>query len=110
LAILAALRLSARELFAGTVPPSPAELAALRIVREEREQKAREERKARIAAFDRVRRWEAAAAALGAKLAHAPEDEELGRVFHSACARLHQAEAEADESLRRACPKWRAGE
>jgi hypothetical protein len=110
LAIAVSLGLSMCDLFAGTVPPSPAELAALRIVREERERKTRAEREARIAAFDRVRRWEAAATELGAKLARAPEDEELGRVFHLACERLHRAETEADEWTRRICPKWRAGE
>lgn len=112
LAIAAALNLNVRELFAGTVQPSPAELAALRIAREERERKTREERKTRTAVFDRARRWEAIVNRLGAKLARMPDAEatELTRLFHQACDRHREAEAEADEWTRRICPKWRAGE
>ena len=111
-AIAAALGLSLRDLFAGTVPLSPGELSAHRVVREERERKAREGRKARNAAFDRARRWEAIVTRLSAKLARTSEADgaELTRLLHQACERQRTAEAEADEWLRRICPKWRAGE
>jgi len=110
LAIAAALGLSARELFAGNVALAPAERIALGIAREERERKAREERKERIAAFDRARRSEAIVNKLGEKLARTPEAEgtELSRLFHQACEK--HREAEADECLRRICPKLRFGE
>jgi hypothetical protein len=66
----------------------------------------------RIAAFDRARRWEAIVNRLGAKLARTPEAEgaDLTGLFHQACERQREAEAEADEMERQIRPKWRAGE
>jgi hypothetical protein len=105
-AIVAALGLSARELFAGNVPLSPAEQSALRILQDGQQAAKRAERTERIAAFDRARRWEAIVERLGAKLAHTPEADgaEVTRLFHQASERQRQA------WMRHVCPKWRAGE
>lgn len=112
MSIAAALGLNVRELFAIDVGLAPAERIALGIAREERQRKAREERKVRIAAFYRAHRWEAIVNKLGEKLARTPEAEgaELTRLLHTACERQREAEAEADKCLRRICPKWRFGE
>ncbi len=93
--ILAALRLGKRDLFAGP-PPSPGQQAALRAAQEARQSAARAERKARLAALDRVEKLQAVVNALGEKLVRLPESDELGRLFHEACDRLHEAETEAD--------------
>jgi hypothetical protein len=98
--ILAALKLRRRDLFAGP-PPSPEQQAALRAAREARERAARAERKARLRALAGVEKLQAVVNALGAKLARLPDDDprgmELGRLFHTACDRLREAEAEADK-------------
>jgi hypothetical protein len=100
-AILAALKLSPRDLFAGP-PPSPEHAASLRTAREQRARQARELRKADREAWDRVRRWEAVKDALGAKLArmpdNSPDGDGLTRTFHEACDRLHQAEQDAERT------------
>jgi len=93
-AILAALGLGSRDLFAGP-PASPEQAVALRAARAARERTARAERKERHEASDRVRKWDAVVNALGFKLARAPE-EALGQLFHKACGRLHEAETEAE--------------
>jgi hypothetical protein len=99
-AILMAMGLTYKDLFAGP-PPSPAELAAIQRAREEREEAARVARMMRRNAWDRVRRWEAIVSALGAKLACAPdgssEGDRLCRLYHEACDRLHAAEIEAEK-------------
>lgn len=94
--ILAALRLGKRDLFAGP-PPSPEQQAALRVAQEARQSAARAERNARLAALDRVEKLQAVVNALGAKLACAPDSNELGRLFHAACDQLHAAAMEADK-------------
>jgi hypothetical protein len=98
--ILAALKLARRDLFAGP-PPTPQQAAALRAAQEAHRQAARAERKARLAALDRVERLKAVVSALGAKLARLPNDDarglELTRLFYAACDRLHATEVEADK-------------
>jgi hypothetical protein len=99
-AILAALKLGKRDLFAGP-PPSPAQQAALRAAQESHQQAARAERKARLAALDRVEKLRAVVSALAAKLARLSDEdtrcEELTRLFHAACERLRAAEQRADK-------------
>lgn len=95
-AILAALELAPRDLFAGP-PPQPQQQAALRAAREASEIVARMERKARREAWDRARKWVAVVNELGAKLARNPQDEALASVFHTACDRLRESEAEAEK-------------
>jgi hypothetical protein len=94
-AILAALKLSRRDLFQGP-PPSPAQLAALEAERKVTEQRRRSARAAEGEAWDKVRRWEAIVNALGAKLARtaddAPDGAALTRTFHDACEQLRKAE------------------
>ena len=94
--ILSALKLVRRDLFAGP-PPSPQQAAALHAALEARQKAAWAERKARLVALDRVEKLEAVRDALGAKLARSHENEELARLFHSACNRLHEAETEVDK-------------
>jgi len=94
--ILSALKLAKRDLFAGP-PPSPEQTAAIQAAREAHQQAARAERKARLAALDRVEKLQAVVNALGAKLARSPEDDKLAELFHMACDRLHAAETEADK-------------
>ena len=98
--ILAALKLVKRDLFAGP-PPSPAQTAAIQAAREAHRQAARAERKARLAALERVKKLQAVVNALGAKPARLPDDDaqcaEMTRLFHSACNRLQAAEVEADK-------------
>jgi len=66
--ILSALKLARRDLFAGP-PPSPQQANALRASLEARQEAARAERKARLAALDRVEKLEEVVQRLGAKLA-----------------------------------------
>lgn len=98
--ILSALKLAKRDLFAGP-PPSPEQTAAIQAAREAHQQAARAERKARLAALDRVEKLEEVVQRLGAKLARSPEclpeKNELARLFHAASDRLHAAETEADK-------------
>ena len=98
--ILAKLKLSKRDLFAGP-PPSAQQLATIRAARESRNEAVRAERKARLAALERVERLQAVVNALGAKLVRLPDDDarsaELARLFHVASDRLHQATTEADK-------------
>ena len=97
-AILAALKLSRRDLFQGP-PASKAQLAALEAEHKAAQQRQRAIRAADREAWERVRRWEAIVAALGAKLARAPDDapegDTLTRVYHDACKKLHDAETAA---------------
>jgi len=96
--ILAALKLSRRDLFQGP-PPSPAQLAVLDATRKVAEQRRRAARAAEGEAWDKSRRWEAIVNALGAKLARmaddAPDGDALTRTFHDACEQLRKAEATA---------------
>ena len=94
--ILGALQLARRDLFAGP-PPSPAQQAALRAAQEDRQNVARAERKARLEALNRAGKLQAVVSALGAKLACAPENDELARLFHVACDQFRAAETEADK-------------
>jgi hypothetical protein len=109
--ILAALKLSSHDLFPGArLVPSEARRIAQE--RERCDAEARNRRAVHGAACDRVRRWEAIVSALGAKLARSPEADgaELTRLFHQACERQREAEAEADKWLRQICPKLTTGE
>jgi len=104
-AILAALGLGCRDLYAGP-PPSPQQAAALRAARETRERAARMEGNARRDAWDAVRKWEGVVNALGSKLARTPDDapggDSLTALFHQACQRLHTAEIAAEQTESRA--------
>lgn len=102
--ILAALKLSRRDLQPGP-PPTPAELEAYRLLQQERESKAREECQQRRAACERAHRWQAIVNALGAKLARDPDNDTLARAFHAACEKQAMAEQEAEARVRRVCPK-----
>ena len=99
-AILAALKLARRDLFAAG-PPSLKQAAALRTAQEVRLQAARAERKARLAALDHMERLQAVVNALGAKLARLPDDDEQGakwaRLFHAASDRHREASIEVDK-------------
>jgi hypothetical protein len=103
-AILAALKLERRDLYAGP-RPSPTEQVALDMVRQERARRARAEGDERRAAFDRARRWEAIVHQLGAKLARDPADDGLARAFHEACEKHRGAEVDAARRARRIAPK-----
>jgi hypothetical protein len=104
-AILAALGLGRRDLYAGP-PPSTQQAAALRAAREARERAARIEGKARRDAWNAVRKWEGVVKALGSKLARTPDDapggDSLTALFHQACERLHAAEITAEQIESRA--------
>jgi hypothetical protein len=93
--ILSALKLARRDLFAGP-PPSPQQAYALRASLGARQEAARAERKARLAALDRVEKLEEVVHRLGAKLARAPENDALAGLFDGALKRLHDAVTEAD--------------
>jgi hypothetical protein len=99
-AILAALGLSKRDLYAGT-RLSPQQSATLRAAREARERFSRIEGQARRDAWDGVRKWEGVVKTLGAKLARtsddAPNGASLTALFHETCDRLHLAEIEAEQ-------------
>jgi len=95
-AILAALGLAPRDLFAGSLL-SPQQQVVLRAAKEASEMAARMERKALRDAWDRSKKWGAVVNALGAKLARNPEDEALGSVFHRACDRMRESEIEAEK-------------
>jgi len=89
--ILAVLKLSSRDLFAGP-PPTSERVVAVMADREARARAARAEREARRTAWDRVRKWEAIVGQIGVKLALDPENDALGKVFHRACDRLHDSD------------------
>jgi hypothetical protein len=97
------MKLARRDLFAGP-PPSPQQAAAHRAALEARQETARAERKARLAALDSVEKLEEVVQRLGAKLARSPEclseKNELARLFHAASDRLHAAETEAEANDR----------
>lgn len=96
--ILNPLKLRRRDLFQGP-PPCRAQLATLEAERKAREHKRRAQRMIEREAWDKVRQWEAAVNALGAKLAHTPDGEpsgdRLARIFHNACEQLGKAESAA---------------
>lgn len=98
--ILAALKLGKRDLFAGP-PPSAQEIAVLRAAIEACLEAAKAERRARLAALNRVEKLQAVVNALGAKLAQLPDggagSAELTRLFHAANGWLHQATTDADK-------------
>jgi hypothetical protein len=95
-AILVALGLAHRDLFAGP-PPSPQQTHRAAQERTQRDAEARNRRRAHGAACDRVRRWEAIVSALGAKLGRATENDGLAQAFHRACDKLHEAEIKAEK-------------
>ena len=94
-AILAALRLSSQELFAGP-PLTPAEQAALQVAREERARQAKAGRVERLAALDSAERWEAIVNEVGGKLMRFPEDETLAGAFQRALEKSRAAKGEAE--------------
>jgi len=103
-AILAALELARRDLFAGP-PPTAKQLAARRAAQEQQEQAAKEQRKARLAAITKAEKFQAIVNALGARLARAPENERLTRLFDQAVWMHHEAETELEQfyPMRREC-------
>lgn len=97
-AVLRAGRLLMSDLFPGP-PPSP---VLLRHAAEERERREAEARRGRIAhglACDLVRNLEAVLIALGSQLMQSPEHDDLARLYHATCDKLHAAE-EREETLR----------
>jgi hypothetical protein len=81
--ILAKLGLSRRDLFAGP-PPTKEQLATLRAEQRAGEAVRREQRGWLREAYERERKFGAAAAALIGKLVRAPEDAALARMYHRA--------------------------
>jgi hypothetical protein len=101
--ILAVLKLERRDLFAGP-PPTLQQAAALRAARVTREYAAKKDRRARLDALICVDKWQSVVNELGAKLARSTEDDNLFRLFHTACDELHRADTEYEllSPLRRA--------
>jgi hypothetical protein len=95
-AILAALHL-VRDDLSGP-PPSPARAAAIRAVYGTCQNAARAERKARLTALNRVRKWKAVVNELASTLVRSPENTALARLLHSASDKLRVAEAAAKQS------------
>jgi len=102
--LLAALKLSRRDLFAGP-PPTAEQLAARRAAQVEQEQASKEQRTARLAALTKAEKLEAVVNALGARLARAPENDRLAHLFDQAVWRHHEAETELAKfyPMRRDC-------
>jgi hypothetical protein len=95
-AILAALHLVTDDL--SGPPPSPKQAAAIRAVYEARQSTARAERKARLAAINRVRKLKAVVNELASTLVRSPENTALARLLHSASDKLRMNEAAAKQS------------
>jgi hypothetical protein len=94
-AILKALNLTWRDLFAGP-PPSPEQLMAMRAQRDA-EETARQETMAKLErARHRVQRAEIVVGMLGAELTCTPDDDALATSFHKACELLHDAQHSLD--------------
>jgi hypothetical protein len=101
-AILAALELSCRDLFAGTpLSPDQARLAALQRMQRDAERAAI--RRERGATADRFRRLTAVVEAIGDRLARLPDDAPaaiaLTGLFHTAIERQRDAETELEAPL-----------
>jgi hypothetical protein len=94
--VLATLGLFRRDLFAGP-PPSPEQITSMRAAREAREREECTRRQAQRNARDGAKKWEAAVNALGARLAQTQDNDQLARLFHVACGRLHEAQMKAEE-------------
>lgn len=96
-AILAALGLTLQALFPNaTLTPDERAAAARRTAMRNEEQA--HERAMDRAARDRLWKLEQLVNALGAKLAQSPDDAELGKLFHRACDKLHEAETAINET------------
>ena len=96
-AILAALKLTRRDLFSGP-PPSPHQLAEMRAEQEHREAERKRVAAERREALDRIDRMTLVVNSPGAKLACAPDDDKLAGAFHASCDALHKA-GQAMESI-----------
>ena len=92
-AILAALHLVRADL-AGP-PLSPAQATAIRVAYETRKSVARAERKARLAALNRVGKLQAVVNELASTLVRSPENIALARLLDSASDKLRVAESAA---------------
>ncbi len=90
-AVLKALGSTMPALFDAPLTPEQRREAAQRS--RERDAKARALHHAGVARNRQLLRLESLRDAIGAKLARNPDDRELGRLFHLACDRLHEAEA-----------------
>jgi hypothetical protein len=101
-AILAALHL-VRDDLSGP-PPSPEQAAAIRAAYETCQSAARAERKARLAALNRVGKLQAVVSELASTLMRSPENTALARLLESASDKLRVNEAAAKQSnpMRRA--------
>lgn len=91
-AILQALGLSIRDVFAGE-PLTLQRKALLAREREARGAQLERERMARREAWERFRKLQAIVNALGGKLMRSPENDELSRLFGEALEKLRDAEA-----------------
>ena len=97
-AVLGAVGLTLRDLFADTMPDREAMRLADRMrAQEEREHKAK--RRKEREAIDRARKWEACRDALGLLLMQRPEDSKLASLFHWACGMVNRREGSADWTL-----------
>jgi hypothetical protein len=90
--VLKALGLTIRDLFDGE-PVTPKQRALLVQERETKAAQQQERRQADRQMRDRLRKLEVIVNALGGKLMRSPQDEELARLFHVACDKLHEQEA-----------------
>ena len=95
-AVLAGMGLARRDLFHGPAP-SPEQAALIRASREAREQAECFRRKARREARYNVTKWEAVVNALGARLARAPDDNTLAKLFQEACGQLHELQMRVEQ-------------
>jgi hypothetical protein len=95
-AILSALHL-VRDDLSGP-PPSPEKQAAIRAAYETLQSAARAERKARLAALNRMGKLQAVVNELASTLLRSPENTALARLLHSASDKLRVAEAAAKQS------------
>jgi hypothetical protein len=90
-AVLKALGLSMRDLFAGP-PPAPEQVALLARERQAKDALCQRERQSERQPRTRIWKLERIVNALGCKLARSPENDQLSQFFHLACDRLHEAE------------------
>jgi hypothetical protein len=90
-AVLKALGLSMRDLFAGP-PPALEQVALLARERHAKDALCERERQSERQARTRIWRMERIVDALGCKLARSPENDRLSQLFHLACDRLNEFE------------------
>ena len=102
--VLDRLKLRLRDLFNDAPPPTPEQVRQAAQERLRRDAARRSLATIRRASEDHVRRFQAVVSALGNRLARATDDpagDELTRLFHETCEKLHRAEQQAMDRRRR---------